>query len=271
MFVAEWSVSVVMRNILYSRNNKSSSQVMQPFFPFLFQILHSAAFADAPSALVPGAILVFLMGAIFGYYFLLIGRTCRLTRTATYREVWEETMGNSETLAILVSLVNTTKPALGNLAYSMILADTFRSLFAAVDIEVSRTVALLLITFLGLLPLCLLKNLSVLAPTSMLGVIGFAATTVVMAVRYFDGSYAEGGKYETVRATKLVGVSERQMNSNLSLFDALCFRTWKRSINPSLVQRVLVLLGPILMSWSWFVCSTKPLWLTTTHRDFIPN
>jgi len=161
---------------------------------------NSAAFADAPSALIPGAIFTLLMGAIFGYYFLLIGRTCRLTRTATYREVWEETMGESETLARLVSLVNTTKPALGNLAYSMILADTFRSLFAAVNIELSRTASLLLVTVVGLLPLCLLKNLSVLAPTSMLGVFGFAATVIVMGVRYFDGSYAPGGQYETVCA-----------------------------------------------------------------------
>ncbi|CAB9530482.1 Putative sodium-coupled neutral amino acid transporter 11 [Seminavis robusta] len=156
-----------------------------------------AAFADAPSALLPGAFFTFLMGAIFGYYFTLIGRTCRLTHTATYREVWEQTMGDGQSLAIIVSLVNMTKPALGNLAYSMILADTFRSLFAAVQVEVSRTMSLLLITFLGLLPLCLLKNLSVLAPTSMLGVFGFAATTVVMGIRYFDGSYAEGGKFAT--------------------------------------------------------------------------
>lgn len=139
------------------------------------------------------------MGTIFGYYFLLIGRTCRLTHSATYREVWEKSMGENKFLAVFVSLVNCTKPALGNLAYSMILADTFRSLFAAVGVEISRTGSLVLITVLGLLPLCMLKNLSVLAPTSMLGVIGFAATTVVMAVRYFDGSYAPGGKYATVR------------------------------------------------------------------------
>ena len=159
---------------------------------------NSAAFANAPSAVLPGVLLTFLMGAIFGYYFLLIGRTCRITRTATYREVWEHTMGDSKTLAILVSLVNTTKPALGNLAYSMILADTFRSLFAAIGWDVSRTVSLLLITVVGLLPLCLMKNLKVLAPTSIIGVIGFALTTIVMGVRYFDGSYAEGGRFALV-------------------------------------------------------------------------
>jgi amino acid permease len=162
-----------------------------------------AAFADAPSALLPGAFFTFLMGAIFGYYFLLIGRTCRLTRTATYREVWEYTMGDSEVLATLVSMVNTIKPALGNLAYSMVLADTCRSLFAAVEVDVSRTASLILITVVGLLPLCLLKNLSVLAPTSMLGVFGFAATTIVMGIRYFDGSYAEGGVFATVRFSVL--------------------------------------------------------------------
>lgn len=163
-----------------------------------FVSLFRSAFADNPTALYPGAVFTFFMGAVFGYYFLLISRTCRITRTATYREVWEETMGDSETLAILVSLINCTKPALGNLAYSMILADTFRSLFATVGVEVSRTASLIMITLVGLLPLCLLKNLSVLAPTSMLGVIGFATTTLVMGIRYIDGSYTPGGKFALV-------------------------------------------------------------------------
>jgi hypothetical protein len=48
---------------------------------------------------------------------------------------------------------------------------------------------------LFVLPLCLLMNLAVLAPFSLLGTFGIILTAVAMAVRYWDGSYAPGGQY----------------------------------------------------------------------------
>jgi amino acid permease len=154
-----------------------------------------AAFANAPSALWPASAFTLITGAIFGYYFLLIGRTCRISHTSTYREAWEATMGHDSS-ALFVALINTLKPALGTLTYSMILADTFRSLFSSILVwDVSRVDALLIITLVAILPLCLLKNLSVLAPTSFIGTAGFFFTTIVMGVRYFDGSYTEGGQF----------------------------------------------------------------------------
>jgi amino acid permease len=56
---------------------------------------------------------------------------------------------------------------LANLAYSMILADTTRSLALRVGYNVSRNTCLLCVTIFVLLPLCMVKKLSVLAPFSV--------------------------------------------------------------------------------------------------------
>ena len=127
------------------------------------------------------------MGAIFGYYFQLIGKVCSITKSATFRETWEDTMGDDGATAI--SIVNMVKPALGNLAYSMILADTFKSLFATLGFTITRTESLLLITLVAILPLCLMKNLDALAPFSIAGTVGIFLTALAMAIRYFDGTY----------------------------------------------------------------------------------
>lgn len=44
-------------------------------------------------------------------------------------------------------------------------------------------------------PLCLLKSLDALKYTSILGLLGTIYCGAFMAFRFFQGSYAEGGKY----------------------------------------------------------------------------
>lgn len=78
----------------------------------------------------------------------------------------------------------------------MILADTFKDLLSTVGVSASRTSSLFGVTALVLLPLCLLKNLSSLAPFSLLGIAGMAYTAIAMAVSYLSGNYAfPDGKY----------------------------------------------------------------------------
>ncbi|KAL7553015.1 hypothetical protein ACHAWF_016261 [Thalassiosira exigua] len=146
-----------------------------------------AAFANAPSALIPVAFLTVVTGAIFGYYFHLIGRVCQITMTATFREAWENTVG--ETGSTLVAIIIVLKAALGNLAYSMILADTLRSILQWIGLHLSRSTVLVGLTIVVLLPLCLLKNLQVLGPFSLVGLGGMLFTGLAMTVRYYDGSY----------------------------------------------------------------------------------
>lgn len=160
------------------------------------RFLFSAEFADAPSAVIPATGYVVLLGVIFGYYFLLIGKICQRTWTATFREAWEETMGDEG--AVWVALSNTLLPALGNLGYSMILADTVRTLFETMNLSVSRTASLFLVTIVVLLPLCMLKNLKVLAPFSIIGTMALILVSIVMGVRYFDGTYGLDGVFVEV-------------------------------------------------------------------------
>ena len=160
-----------------------------------------AMYSDSPMAIFSAAFWTTLMGIIFGYYCFLVARVCRITRAATYREMWAETVG--EAGAIAVPMANALKAGLGNLAYSSILSQTLNSLLETIGINLSRVTCLFLITSFGVLPLCLLKNLNVLAPFSVLGTSGILFTAFAMGYRYFDGSYAPGGEYYNDNETEL--------------------------------------------------------------------
>lgn len=147
-----------------------------------------AAFGDAPSAAIPAAILITTIGAIAAYNFSLLGRLCAITGATSYRGAWEKTVGESTAWIPGSSCVIKTFFAV--LAYSLVLGDTFSALFKTVGLTVSREVSLIGLTLTVLLPLCLLKDLSSLAPFSLAGIAGMLYTAVAMAIRYFDKSYA---------------------------------------------------------------------------------
>ena len=145
------------------------------------------AMGNASSVLWPAALALLFMGAVFAYYFHLLGRICRWTGTVSYAEAWHQSgyAGGATAVALAVAL----KAGSGNLECSMILADSGRDLLATAGITVTRTTALWGITLVALLPLCLLKNLSALVPFSMAGLGAMVFTAGAIAVRYWDGSY----------------------------------------------------------------------------------
>jgi amino acid permease len=148
-----------------------------------------AAFADAPSAVLPAAGLIATIGAIAAYNFSLLGRLCAITGATSYRDAWSKSVGESTAWIPGSSCV--IKTCFAVLAYSMVLGDTFSALFETIGMSVSREKALVGLTLTVLLPLCLLKDLSSLAPFSLAGIAGMLYTAVAMAIRYFDGSYAK--------------------------------------------------------------------------------
>jgi len=155
-----------------------------------------AAFASAPSAVVPAVALIAIIGALSGYGFALIGRTCAYTNTKSYRDAWSKTVGKSSSW--IPALAVTFKTFCAILAYSMILGDTFVSLLATAGFTVSKVPTLLALTGGILLPLCLLKNLSSLAPFSLVGSLGMIYTAVAMVLRYLGKAYvAPAGKFAT--------------------------------------------------------------------------
>jgi amino acid permease len=146
-----------------------------------------AAFGNAPSAMLPAAFMIAAIGGISGYCFSLIGRVCAMTGAKTYREAWGKTVG--ESTSIVPASCVTFKTLCAILAYSMILADTFAALLGPFVSGITRTKALWGVTGTVLLPLCLLKDLSSLAPFSLLGIIGMVYTGMAMTVRYVGGGY----------------------------------------------------------------------------------
>ena len=147
-----------------------------------------AAFGNAPSAILPSTLLIALMGLISGYTFSLLARICRLSGATSYADAWEKTRGKQT--AWIVAASSALDCFAGNLSYSMILADAVKDLLAAVGIVTTRSNALLGLSGLVLMPLCLIKNLSTLAPFSLIGIMGVAYTSVAIGVRYFGGAYA---------------------------------------------------------------------------------
>ena len=156
-------------------------------------------------------LLIAIMGSISAYTFSLIARVCKMTKSDTYAECWRATRGQS--MAWIIALSSTLDCFAGNLTFSMVLADTFRqllssicvlggkgiifpSVFKTIGAYNSRTMVLLLLTMTTLIPLCCVKNLSSLAPFSLVGIIGMVYMAVVIALRYFDGSYRlPGGRF----------------------------------------------------------------------------
>lgn len=147
-----------------------------------------AAFGDAPSAAAPAVLIIAIIGAFSAYGFSLIGRVCAYTGARTYRDAWSSSVGDSSSWMPAATV--TLKTCFAVLSYSMILAETVRSLAGSAGFAVGRTQALLGITCTTLLPLCLVKNLSGLAPFSLVGVAGMFYTALAMGARYLGGSYA---------------------------------------------------------------------------------
>ena len=147
-------------------------------------------------------LLVAVMGGISAYTFSLIARVCTMTNSSTYAECWKATRGSS--FAWVVALSSTLDCFAGNLTFSMVLADTFRQLFSSLfefgaknnpaffanlEFYNTRSRVLLLVTVTSLIPLCCVKNLSSLAPFSLVGILGILYTAFVIGLRYFDSSY----------------------------------------------------------------------------------
>ena len=152
-----------------------------------------AAWADAPSAVLPAVALIATIGGLSGYGFALIGRVCAYTNTKSYRDAWSATVNQSSSWIPAVAV--TFKTICAILAYSMILGDTTVSLLATIGLNVAKVPALIALTATVLLPLCLLKNLSSLAPFSLVGSLGMIYTAGAMAVRYLTKAYSATGKF----------------------------------------------------------------------------
>lgn len=191
-----------------------------------------ALYADSPKASMSATLWILILGVIFGYFCLLIGKVCNMTGAVTYRDCWERSIG--EKGALTVSTVNALYPLIGNLAYSVILSQTFQSLLETIGINMSRVAVLLIVTVVAILPLCLLKHLDVLAPFSVLGTAGIIMTALAMIYRSFDGSYQKGGIYYEEMSVDLqpdFGDHNQAWSTDVLAFLCMVFNSWVMHYN----------------------------------------
>lgn len=163
-----------------------------------------AFFADDPAAAIPASIICATMGLLSAYTFSLIGKSCEKHNAQSFQDAWAKSVDPKT--AWIISAGITSKCLLASLAYTIIIGDSFTALaktFNLPSILAQRTNVIVALASLVLLPLCSLKSLSSLAPFSLLGLGGSLYTAVFMAIRYFDGSYAPGGRFFSTMAESL--------------------------------------------------------------------
>ena len=86
-----------------------------------------AFFADEASALVPSSVICAVFGLVAAYSFSLIGKICKERNSKSFQDVWAKTVDPKS--AWMISGAITAMCFLASLAYSIIIGDSFTSLF----------------------------------------------------------------------------------------------------------------------------------------------
>jgi len=146
---------------------------------------------------LPAMVLLFLFAVCSSYMLYLLSRVIQSTGANSFDRMWSKLMGESTAWVPTFTVVLVTFGCC--LAYACMFGDLFAGCMPAFGVTfASRTVCLIILAIFPVLPLCMLKDLSMLAPTSF-GALAFVIYTIgMMAMRYFDGSYFEGGQFYDV-------------------------------------------------------------------------
>eukprot|EP00934_Nitzschia_sp_Nitz4_P003318 Nitzschia sp. Nitz4//scaffold157_size52427//19074//20727//NITZ4_006839-RA/size52427-augustus-gene-0.59-mRNA-1//-1//CDS//3329537452//3308//frame0 len=142
---------------------------------------------------IPAMLTCALLGVLSGHSFAIIGEACEMTGEKDFKGLWARTIGENSTF--LVDAIIAFMCLACSVIYSGILGDVFTPLLAQAgfpDQWNGRTSNILTITGIFLLPLCLVKDLSALAFTSILGFSAIMYTVLFIIVRALDGTYKVG-------------------------------------------------------------------------------
>ncbi|CAB9513697.1 Putative sodium-coupled neutral amino acid transporter 10 [Seminavis robusta] len=166
---------------------------------------------------IPAVLLCVALGIISSHSFKIIGEACELTGEKDFKGLWARTIG-PQTTYMVDSIIAFMCVAV-SIIYSGILGDVFTPLLKEAgmpDIYNGRTSNIIAITATLLLPLSLIKNLSALAFTSILGFCAISYTVFFIVVRALDGSYKLGsGRFVQEGAASLLDAMPSFQKSSL--------------------------------------------------------
>jgi len=183
--------------------NMSADLIPAGFLPL------SGCMASSGVGWLPAAFLVILFYGLSSYTLTLLAKTANTLDVSepslelTFKGIWQIVIGKASWFPPLAVLC----VCFGNcIAYSCFFADLLVTGLPGLGAPVwlqSRTLVLLSISAFPLLPLCMLRDLSSLAPSSAAGIAMVVYTVGFMAWRAYDGSYQVGGQFHNTSSEPL--------------------------------------------------------------------
>ena len=153
----------------------------------------AAGKATGASGWIPSIAICCTLAMASARTFILIGKSCEITGEKTFKGLWSKAFG--ESTAFIVDSIVFIQCFLSSTIYIGLLGDIFSALLKGTmlpPVVSSRTGVILLIGATVLFPLNLIRDLSALAFTSILGLCAVLYTVMFMIYRALDGSYSIG-------------------------------------------------------------------------------
>jgi len=142
---------------------------------------------------IPSFTAMFVLMYVCVYTMWMTSRNCEITGSLQLDRQWAMVIGpRTAWVPVMASAIACFGD---NVAFACFFADMFEDAFSTVGISMSRTQCCIMFSVFPTLPLCLLKELSALAPSSAMGVLAIIFTLMAMVHRAMDGSYEIGGLY----------------------------------------------------------------------------
>jgi len=160
-------------------------------------ILSLPAGIAAGTGLVTGLLILIAMYVVILYTFWNLGRCCEATHQKTHAGIGLALTGNHRFGAVM-EVTNIIGTLLGCAGYALVIGRSSSDMWKAMGINAWFTdsrISFISIMVVVLLPLCLLRDLSKLAFTSMLGLACELSVIIFMIARYIGGEYQPGGRY----------------------------------------------------------------------------
>jgi len=155
----------------------------------------AAGKASGATGWVPSVVICVGLAFMSGRTFTLIGKACELTGERTFKGLWTQAFGPST--AYVVDSIVFLQCFISSTIYIGLLGDIFSAILRTTSIShqyTSRTSVIIILATTVLFPLNLIKNLSALAFTSILGLAAVLYTVFFMIYRSIDGSYSTNTK-----------------------------------------------------------------------------
>ena len=139
---------------------------------------------------IPAIVICSVLGFLSAHCVSMVGESCELTGESDFKGLWGRTMGEKSTYVVdsMIAILCLSCAVV----YSGILGDVFTPLLRQAgfpDHLNGRTSNIIVITLFFLLPLSLIKDLSALAFTSILGSAAVLYSVLFIIWRSLDGSY----------------------------------------------------------------------------------